>query len=109
MLPADEEYSKHNIAYLKKAIEQYLPTVKKDLNHEWRLKNDQRYDELEVTNKNIQYHYQRLPKNTAKSSNGSNLINFKKENNLGKVESSSKSWSGTKTPTKDTDNFLLSR
>lgn len=31
-----EEYSKHNIArYLKKAIEQYLPTVKRqDLNHE---------------------------------------------------------------------------
>ena len=31
-----EEYSKHNIArYLKKVIEQYLPTVKRqDLNHE---------------------------------------------------------------------------
>ena len=31
-----EEYSKHNIArYLKKAIVQYLPTVKRqDLNHE---------------------------------------------------------------------------
>ena len=31
-----EEYSKHNIArYLKKTIEQYLPTVKRqDLNHE---------------------------------------------------------------------------
>ena len=31
-----EEYSKHNITrYLKKAIEQYLPTVKRqDLNHE---------------------------------------------------------------------------
>ena len=31
-----EEYSKHNVArYLKKAIEQYLPTVKRqDLNHE---------------------------------------------------------------------------
>lgn len=31
-----EEYSKHNITrYLKKTIEQYLPTVKRqDLNHE---------------------------------------------------------------------------
>ena len=39
-----EAYSKRNVAkYLKKAIEQYLPTVKRqDLNHEWRLKNDKR-------------------------------------------------------------------
>lgn len=91
-----EEYSKHNIArYLKKAIEQYLPTVKRqDLNHEWRLKNDQRAgDELSVTKQNIQYHYQRLPKELQlKSSNGSNLINSKAEKIiLGKVESSSKS------------------
>ena len=37
-----EAYSKRNVAkYLKKAIEQYLPTVKRqDLNHEWELKND---------------------------------------------------------------------
>ena len=36
-----EEYSKHNIArYLKKAIEQYLPTVKRqDIDNEWKLQN----------------------------------------------------------------------
>ena len=42
-------------------------------------------DELSVTKQNIQYHYQRLPKELQlKSSNRSNLINSK-------VESSSKS------------------
>lgn len=35
-------------------------------------------DELSVTKQNIQYHYQRLPKELQlKSSNGSNLINSK--------------------------------
>lgn len=50
-------------------------------------------DELSVTKQNIQYHYQRLPKELQlKSSNGSNLINSKAEKIiLGKVESSSKS------------------
>ena len=50
-------------------------------------------DELSVTKQNIQYHYQRLPKELQlKSSNGSNLINSKSEKIiLGKVESSSKS------------------
>ena len=50
-------------------------------------------DELSVTKQNIQYHYQRLPKELQpKSSNGSNLINTKAEKIiLGKVESSSKS------------------
>ena len=50
-------------------------------------------DELSVTKQNIQYHYQRLPKELQlKSSNGSNLINYKAEKIiLGKVESSSKS------------------
>ena len=50
-------------------------------------------DELNVTKQNIQYHYQRLPKELQlKSSNGSNLINSKAEKIiLGKVESSSKS------------------
>lgn len=50
-------------------------------------------DELTVTKQNIQYHYQRLPKELQlKSSNGSNLINSKAEKIiLGKVESSSKS------------------
>lgn len=85
-----EEYSKHNIArYLKKAIEQYLPTVKRqDLKTIKELA-----DELSVTKQNIQYHYQRLPKELQlKSSNGSNLINSKAEKIiLGKVESSSKS------------------
>ncbi|MRM67973.1 DNA-binding protein [Lactococcus lactis subsp. cremoris] len=49
-------------------------------------------DELSVTKQNIQYHYQRLPKELQlKSSNGSNLINSKAEKIiLGKVESSSK-------------------
>ena len=37
-------------------------------------------DELSVTKQNIQYHYQRLPKELQlKSSNGSNLINSKAE------------------------------
>ena len=37
-------------------------------------------DELSVTRQNIQYHYQRLPKELQlKSSNGSNLINSKAE------------------------------
>lgn len=50
-------------------------------------------DELSVTKQNIQYHYQRLPKELQlKSSNGSNLINSKAEKIiLGKVESGSKS------------------
>ena len=50
-------------------------------------------DELNVTKQNIQYHYQRLPKELQlKSSNGSNLINSKAEKIiLGKVESGSKS------------------
>ena len=50
-------------------------------------------DELSVTKQNIQYHYQRLPKELQlKSSNGSNLINSKAEKIiLGKVESSRKS------------------
>ena len=50
-------------------------------------------DELSVTKQNIQYHYQRLPKELQlKSSNGSNLINYKAEKIiLGKVESGSKS------------------
>ena len=50
-------------------------------------------DELSVTKQNIQYHYQRLPKELQlKSSNGSNLINSKAEKIiLSKVESSSKS------------------
>ena len=50
-------------------------------------------DELSVTKQNIQYHYQKLPKELQlKSSNGSNLINSKAEKIiLGKVESSSKS------------------
>lgn len=50
-------------------------------------------DELSVTKQNIQYHYQRLPKELQlKSSNGSNLINSKAEKIiLVKVESSSKS------------------
>ena len=50
-------------------------------------------DELNVTKQNIQYHYQRLPKELQlKSSNGSNLINSKTEKIiLGKVESGSKS------------------
>ena len=50
-------------------------------------------DELSVTKQNIQYHYQRLPKELQlKSSNGSNLINSKAEKIiLGKLESSSKS------------------
>ena len=50
-------------------------------------------DELNVTKQNIQYHYQRLPKELQlKSSNGSNLINSKAEQIiLGKVESGSKS------------------
>lgn len=50
-------------------------------------------DELSVTKQNIQYHYQRLPKELQlKSSNGSNLINSKAEKIiLGKVESCSKS------------------
>lgn len=50
-------------------------------------------DELSVTKQNIQYHYQRLPKELQlKSSNESNLINSKAEKIiLGKVESSSKS------------------
>ena len=50
-------------------------------------------DELSVTKQNIQYQYQRLPKELRlKSSNGSNLINSKAEKIiLGKVESSSKS------------------
>ena len=44
-------------------------------------------DELSVTKQNIQYHYQRLPKELyLKSSNGSNLINSKAEKIiLGKV------------------------
>ena len=50
-------------------------------------------DELSVTKQNIQYHYQRLPKELQlKSSYGSNLINSKAEKIiLGKVESSRKS------------------
>ena len=50
-------------------------------------------DELSVTKQNIQYHYQRLPKELQlKSSNGSNLINSEAEKIiLGKVESGSKS------------------
>ena len=50
-------------------------------------------DELSLTKQNIQYHYQRLPKELQlKSSNGSNLINSKAEKIiLGKVESGSKS------------------
>ncbi|MGX7231514.1 DNA-binding protein [Enterococcus italicus] len=50
-------------------------------------------DELSVTKQNIQYHYQRLPKELQlKSSNGSNLINSKAEKIvLGKLESGSKS------------------
>ena len=50
-------------------------------------------DELSVTKQNLQYHYQRLPKELQlKSSNGSNLINSKAEKIiLGKVESGSKS------------------
>ena len=50
-------------------------------------------DELNVTKQNIQYHYQRLPKELQlKSSNGSNLINSKAEKIiLGNVESGSKS------------------
>lgn len=50
-------------------------------------------DELSVTKQNIQYHYQRLPKELQlKSSNGSNLINSKAEKIiLGKVENGSKS------------------
>ena len=50
-------------------------------------------DELSVTKQNIQYHYQRLPKELQlKSSNRSNLINSKAEKIiLGKVESSIKS------------------
>ena len=50
-------------------------------------------DELNVTKQNIQYHYQRLPKELQlKSSNGSNLINSKAEKIiLGKVVSGSKS------------------
>ncbi|MBD9899409.1 DNA-binding protein [Enterococcus faecium] len=50
-------------------------------------------NELSVTKQNIQYHYQRLPKELQlKSSNGSNLINSKAEKIiLGKVESGSKS------------------
>ena len=50
-------------------------------------------DELGVTKQNIQYHYQRLPKELQlKSSNGSNLINSEAEKIiLGKVESGSKS------------------
>mgnify|MGYP006370603193 FL=1 len=50
-------------------------------------------DELNVTKQNIQYHYQRLPKELQlKSSNGSNLINSKAEKIiLGKEERGSKS------------------
>ena len=50
-------------------------------------------DELSVTKQNIQYHYQRLPKELQlKSSNGSNLINSKAEKIiLGKLESGRKS------------------
>ena len=50
-------------------------------------------DELSVTKQNIQYHYQRLPKELQlKSSNGSNLINSKAEKIiLGKVENISNS------------------
>lgn len=56
-------------------------------------------DELSVTKQNIQYHYQRLPKELhLKSSDGSNLINSKAEKIiLGKVEKS------TKYTTKDID------
>ncbi|XOW22223.1 DNA-binding protein [Lactococcus cremoris] len=62
-------------------------------------------DELSVTKQNIQYHYQRLPKELQlKSSNGSNLINSKAEKIiLGKVESGSKS--NTKTTNSSKENF----
>lgn len=50
-------------------------------------------NELSVTKQNIQYHYQRLPKELQlKSANGSNLINSKAEKIiLGKVENGRKS------------------
>lgn len=49
-------------------------------------------DELGVTKQNIQYHYQRLPKELQiKSSNGSNIINSKAKSIIvGKVEKNSK-------------------
>ena len=80
-----EEYSKHNFGVEELLSEQ---TMSEDLKTIKELA-----DELSVTKQNIQYHYQRLPKELQlKSSNGSNLINSKAEKIiLGKVESSSKS------------------
>lgn len=65
-------------------------------------------DELGVTKQNIQYHYQRLPKELQiKSSNGSNIINSKAKSIIvGKVEKNSKN-----IPTKDqqTDSKIVEK